>query len=74
MAALTDSMITNPVYEVGVDGLLGWSKLMMARAGQIDGGDDPDDQGRIDKAGSNVLYLHLGGQPGLNAYSSYCPH
>ena len=23
------------------------------------------------KAGSNVLYVHLGGQPALNAYSSY---
>jgi len=26
------------------------------------------------KEGSNVLYLHLGGQPALNAYSSYLPH
>ncbi|OCF31484.1 1-aminocyclopropane-1-carboxylate deaminase [Kwoniella heveanensis BCC8398] len=26
------------------------------------------------KAGSNVLYIHLGGQPALNAYSSYLPH
>ncbi|BEI92305.1 uncharacterized protein CcaverHIS019_0411250 [Cutaneotrichosporon cavernicola] len=25
-------------------------------------------------AGSNVLYIHLGGQPALNAYSSYFPH
>jgi 1-aminocyclopropane-1-carboxylate deaminase len=25
------------------------------------------------KPGSNVLYLHLGGQPALNAYSSYFP-
>jgi 1-aminocyclopropane-1-carboxylate deaminase len=24
--------------------------------------------------GSNVLYIHLGGQPALNAYSSYFPH
>ncbi|WVR04925.1 1-aminocyclopropane-1-carboxylate deaminase [Kwoniella sp. DSM 27419] len=24
--------------------------------------------------GSNVLYIHLGGQPALNAYSSYLPH
>ncbi|CAK9787388.1 1-aminocyclopropane-1-carboxylate deaminase [Cutaneotrichosporon oleaginosum] len=24
--------------------------------------------------GSNVLYVHLGGQPALNAYSSYFPH
>lgn len=26
------------------------------------------------KEGSNVLYIHLGGQPALNAYSSYFPH
>ncbi|KAK4683515.1 1-aminocyclopropane-1-carboxylate deaminase, partial [Tremellales sp. Uapishka_1] len=26
------------------------------------------------KPDSNVLYLHLGGQPALNAYSSYLPH
>ncbi|WWC69771.1 1-aminocyclopropane-1-carboxylate deaminase [Kwoniella pini CBS 10737] len=26
------------------------------------------------KEGSNVLYIHLGGQPALNAYSSYLPH
>lgn len=26
------------------------------------------------KDGSNVLYIHLGGQPALNAYSSYFPH
>lgn len=25
-------------------------------------------------SGSNVLYIHLGGQPALNAYSSYFPH
>ena len=25
------------------------------------------------REGSHVLYLHLGGQPALNAYSSYFP-
>lgn len=57
VAARTDSMITDPVYE---------GKSM---AGMI----ELIKEGTI-KPGSNVLYIHLGGQPALNAYSSYFPH
>ncbi|ORY23702.1 1-aminocyclopropane-1-carboxylate deaminase [Naematelia encephala] len=57
LAARTDSMITDPVYEgKSMAGL-----IQLVREGSI-------------KPGSNVLYLHLGGQPALNAYSSYFPH
>ncbi|TRM57460.1 tryptophan synthase beta subunit-like PLP-dependent enzyme [Schizophyllum amplum] len=54
LAAQTDAMITDPVYEG--KSMAGLIKLV--------------EEGSI-KAGSNVLYVHLGGQPALNAYSSY---
>lgn len=54
LAARTDAMILDPVYE---------GKSM---AGLIELVKD----GAIPK-GSNVLYVHLGGQPALAAYSSY---
>ncbi|KAK5722305.1 hypothetical protein LTR15_005534 [Elasticomyces elasticus] len=54
LAARTDAMITDPVYEgKSMAGL-----IAMVREGSIG-------------AGSNVLYVHLGGQPALAAYSSY---
>ncbi|KAK3625733.1 hypothetical protein LTR56_020237 [Elasticomyces elasticus] len=54
LAAHTDAMITDPVYEgKSMAGL-----IAMVREGSIN-------------AGSNVLYVHLGGQPALAAYSSY---
>ncbi|KAK5696261.1 hypothetical protein LTR17_024366 [Elasticomyces elasticus] len=54
LAAQTDAMITDPVYEgKSMAGL-----IAMVREGSIG-------------AGSNVLYVHLGGQPALAAYSSY---
>ena len=73
VAARTDSMITDPVCEVGVflkvqvestDSSQGKSMagmIQMIREGSI-------------APGSKVLYLHLGGQPALAAYSSYFPH
>lgn len=54
LAARTDAMITDPVYE----------GKSMARLIQL------VKEGAVG-AGSNVLYVHLGGQPALNAYSSY---
>ncbi|KAL1744155.1 tryptophan synthase beta subunit-like PLP-dependent enzyme [Schizophyllum fasciatum] len=54
LAAQTDAMITDPVYEG--KSMAGLIKLV--------------EEGSI-KEGSNVLYVHLGGQPALNAYSSY---
>lgn len=57
VAASTDSMITDPVYE----GKSMAGMIQLIKEGSI-------------KAGSNVLYIHLGGQPALNAYSSYFPH
>ncbi|WWD15641.1 1-aminocyclopropane-1-carboxylate deaminase [Kwoniella shandongensis] len=57
LAASTDALITDPVYEgKSMAGL-----IQLIKEGSI-------------KPGSNVLYLHLGGQPALNAYSSYIPH
>lgn len=57
VAARTDAMITDPVYEgKSMAGL-----IQLVKEGSI-------------KPGSNVLYVHLGGQPALNAYSSYFPH
>ena len=54
LAARTDALITDPVYEgKSMAGL-----IQLVREGSI-------------KKGSNVLYVHLGGQPALNAYSSY---
>ncbi|KIY45082.1 1-aminocyclopropane-1-carboxylate [Fistulina hepatica ATCC 64428] len=54
LAASTDAMITDPVYEgKSMAGL-----IQLVREGTI-------------APGSNVLYVHLGGQPALNAYSSY---
>jgi 1-aminocyclopropane-1-carboxylate deaminase len=54
LAARTDAMITDPVYEgKSMAGL-----IQLVRESAIE-------------AGSNVLYVHLGGQPALNAYSSY---
>ncbi|KAK8870065.1 1-aminocyclopropane-1-carboxylate deaminase [Kwoniella newhampshirensis] len=56
LAASTDALITDPVYEgKSMAGL-----IQLIKEGSI-------------KPGSNVLYLHLGGQPALNAYSSYIP-
>ena len=57
VAASTDSMITDPVYE----GKSMAGMIQLIKEGAI-------------QAGSNVLYIHLGGQPALNAYSSYFPH
>jgi 1-aminocyclopropane-1-carboxylate deaminase len=57
VAASTDSMITDPVYE----GKSMAGMIQLIKEGTI-------------KEGSNVLYIHLGGQPALNAYSSYFPH
>jgi 1-aminocyclopropane-1-carboxylate deaminase len=57
VAASTDSMITDPVYE----GKSMAGMIQLIKEGAI-------------KEGSNVLYIHLGGQPALNAYSSYFPH
>lgn len=57
LAASTDSMITDPVYE----GKSMAGMIQLVKEGAI-------------KEGSNVLYIHLGGQPALNAYSSYFPH
>jgi 1-aminocyclopropane-1-carboxylate deaminase len=57
VAASTDSMITDPVYE----GKSMAGMIQLIREGAIE-------------AGSNVLYIHLGGQPALSAYSSYFPH
>lgn len=57
MAASTDSMITDPVYE----GKSMAGMIQLVKEGAI-------------AEGSNVLYIHLGGQPALNAYSSYLPH
>ncbi|KAK5125807.1 hypothetical protein LTR85_012083 [Meristemomyces frigidus] len=54
LAARTDAMITDPVYE----GKSMAGMVQLVREGAI-------------KAGSNVLYVHLGGQPALAAYSSY---
>ncbi|CAK3793765.1 1-aminocyclopropane-1-carboxylate deaminase [Lecanosticta acicola] len=54
LAARTDALITDPVYE---------GKSMAGLAQLVREGAIP--------AGSNVLYVHLGGQPALNAYSSY---
>lgn len=54
LAARTDSLITDPVYEG--KSMAGLAQLV--REGAI-------------KPGSNVLYVHLGGQPALNAYSTY---
>lgn len=54
LAAQTDALITDPVYE---------GKSMAGMVQLIK-------EGTIAK-GSNVLYVHLGGQPALNAYSSY---
>ncbi|EME86929.1 uncharacterized protein MYCFIDRAFT_214424 [Pseudocercospora fijiensis CIRAD86] len=54
IAARTDALITDPVYEgKSMAGLIQLVK-----------------EGTIEK-GSNVLYVHLGGQPALNAYSGY---
>lgn len=57
VAASTDSMITDPVYE---------GKSMAGMIQLVKEGAIKDD--------FNVLYIHLGGQPALNAYSSYFPH
>jgi 1-aminocyclopropane-1-carboxylate deaminase len=57
VAASTDSMITDPVYE----GKSMAGMIQLIKEGSIE-------------AGSDVLYIHLGGQPALNAYSSYFPH
>lgn len=57
VAAQTDAMITDPVYE----GKSMAGMMQLIKEGTI-------------AAGSNVLYVHLGGQPALNAYSSYFPH
>jgi 1-aminocyclopropane-1-carboxylate deaminase len=57
VAASTDSMITDPVYE----GKSMAGMIQLIKEGTIG-------------EGSNVLYIHLGGQPALNAYSSYFPH
>ena len=54
LAARTDALITDPVYE----GKSMAGMIRLIKEGSI-------------KAGSNVLYVHLGGQPALNAYSSY---
>lgn len=54
VAARTDALITDPVYE----GKSMAGMIQLVKEGAI-------------KAGSNVLYIHLGGQPALNAYSSY---
>ncbi|KAI6799499.1 putative 1-aminocyclopropane-1-carboxylate [Hortaea werneckii] len=54
MAAQTDALITDPVYE----GKSMAGMMQLIKEGSI-------------KPGSNVLYVHLGGQPALNAYSSY---
>lgn len=54
LAAQTDAMITDPVYE----GKSMAGMVQLVREGAIE-------------AGSNVLYVHLGGQPALAAYSSY---
>ena len=54
LAAQTDAVITDPVYEG--KSMAGMIKLVQ--------------EGAIPK-GSNVLYVHLGGQPALAAYSSY---
>lgn len=54
VAARTDALITDPVYE----GKSMAGMIQMVKEGSI-------------AAGSNVLYVHLGGQPALNAYSSY---
>ncbi|KAF7196801.1 putative 1-aminocyclopropane-1-carboxylate deaminase [Pseudocercospora fuligena] len=54
IAAQTDALITDPVYEgKSMAGL-----IQLVKEGGI-------------KKGSNVLYVHLGGQPALNAYSGY---
>lgn len=54
LAARTDALITDPVYE----GKSMAGMMQLIREGAI-------------KEGSHVLYVHLGGQPALNAYSSY---
>ncbi|KAL9062463.1 MAG: hypothetical protein Q9157_008903, partial [Trypethelium eluteriae] len=54
LAARTDAVITDPVYE----GKSMAGMIQLIREGTIG-------------PGSNVLYVHLGGQPALNAYSSY---
>lgn len=54
LAARTDALITDPVYE----GKSMAGMVQLIKEGAI-------------KEGSNVLYVHLGGQPALNAYSSY---
>ena len=54
LAARTDALITDPVYE----GKSMAGMIQLIKEGSI-------------AAGSNVLYVHLGGQPALNAYSSY---
>ena len=54
LAARTDALITDPVYE----GKSMAGMIQLVKEGAI-------------KPGSNVLYIHLGGQPALNAYSSY---
>lgn len=54
VAARTDALITDPVYE----GKSMAGMIQLIKEGSI-------------KAGSNVLYVHLGGQPALAAYSSY---
>lgn len=54
VAARTDALITDPVYEgKSMAGL-----MQLVREGGI-------------AEGANVLFVHLGGQPALNAYSSY---
>ncbi|KXT10660.1 hypothetical protein AC579_6341 [Pseudocercospora musae] len=54
IAAQTDALITDPVYEgKSMAGL-----IQLVKEGAV-------------KKGSNVLYVHLGGQPALNAYSGY---
>lgn len=54
LAARTDALITDPVYE----GKSMAGMIQLVKEGAI-------------SAGSNVLYVHLGGQPALNAYSNY---
>lgn len=54
VAARTDALITDPVYE----GKSMAGMLQLIKEGAI-------------PSGSNVLYVHLGGQPALAAYSSY---
>lgn len=54
LAARTDALITDPVYE----GKSMAGMIQLIKEGSI-------------AAGSNVLYVHLGGQPALNAYSGY---